>query len=137
MRAVWNNDVSKYHGEQIDFGPMYSRPKPIQAGGPPIHVGGVFPGALRRAVAYGNGWMPIGGRGADGLAEQLRAVDSMCAEAGRDRSTFEVSMYAAPTTRDGLDQLEQMGVDRAVFILPPAGEDELTPILDNLASLIR
>jgi probable F420-dependent oxidoreductase len=136
MQAIWNNEVAEYHGEQIDFGPMYSNPKPVQAGGPPIHVGGVFPGALRRAIAYGDGWMPIGGRGTDDLAAQLEAVDSMCADAGRDRSSFEVSIYAAPRTRDGLDQLEQMGVDRAVFILPPGDDNKLLPILDDLAPLI-
>lgn len=135
MRAIWTDEVAEYHGDQIDFGPMYSNPKPVQPGGPPVHVGGVYPGGLRRAVAYADGWIPIGGRATDDFAAQMAAVDAACAEAGRDRSGFEVSLYAAPTDRDGLAELEQLGVDRAVFLLPPAGEEKLLPILDQLASL--
>jgi probable F420-dependent oxidoreductase len=136
MREIWSNELAEYHGDQIDFDPMYANPKPVQAGGPPIHVGGVFPGGMRRAVAYGDGWMPIGGRATDDFAAQMAAVDDACREAGLDRSTFEVSIFAGPTKPDQLAELEQLGVDRIVFFLPPAGADQLLPMLDDLAGLI-
>lgn len=136
MKEIWANEIAEYHGEQISFDPMYANPKPVQQPHPPIHVGGVYPGGLRRAVAYADGWMPIGGRGDDDLPAQLADVDRQCAEAGRDRSTFEVSIFGAPPKRDGLDKLEAIGVDRAVFILPPAGAEELLPRLDRLVALI-
>lgn len=135
IRAIWTNEVAEYHGEQIDFGPMISNPKPVQKPCPPVHVGGTYPGALRRAIAWADGWMPIGGRGPDGALEWLAEVDSACAEAGRDRSAFEVSLYAAPPKRDMLDQLAEAGVDRAVFVLPSEGADDLLPRLDRLAEL--
>ena len=136
MQAIWDNEVAEYHGEQISFDPMYANPKPVQPGGPPIHVGGVYPGALKRAVKYGDGWMPIGGRADDDLKAQLADADRLCAEAGRSRSDFEVSIFAGPTKREQLDALEEIGVDRIVFFLPPAGADTLEPMLDNLAELI-
>lgn len=135
MQAIWTNEVAEYEGEQISFGPMYANPKPVQPGGPPVHVGGVFPGGMRRAVAYADGWMPIGGRGTDGLAEQMAALDDALAEAGRDRSTFEVSIFAAAPQKEALAELEALGVDRAVFMLPPAPADDILPRLDKYAAL--
>ncbi len=135
MKTIWSGEVAEYHGEQVDFGPMYSNPKPVQQPHPPIHVGGVFPGGLQRAVAYGDGWIPIGGRGPVDLPAQMDAVETMCSAAGRSRAELEVSIYMAPTDPDRLDELEQLGVDRAIFMLPPRGEEELLPRLDELAAL--
>ena len=103
---------------------------------PPIHVGGVYPGALKRAVKYGNGWMPIGGRGTDDLPGQLAEADRLWEEAGRDRSDFEVTIFGAPTKPEQIEQLESIGVDRVVFFLPPAGADTIVPMLDTYAELI-
>ncbi|MEM7092445.1 MAG: LLM class F420-dependent oxidoreductase [Actinomycetota bacterium] len=135
-RALWSDDVAEYHGEQIDFGPTYQNPKPVQAGGPPIHVGGVFPGGMNRAVKYADGWIPIGGRGDVDLAEQVAALDAACANAGRDRSEIELSIYYAPADSTRLDELAELGIDRVIFGLPPAGADTVLPILDDYASLI-
>jgi probable F420-dependent oxidoreductase len=137
MRQIWTEEVAEYHGEQIDFDPMYCNPKPVQPAGPPIHVGGVFPGGLKRAVAYGDGWMPIGGRGTDGFDEQMAEVDRALTEAGRARSTFEVSVFGAPPKKDMLSELEQQGLDRAVFILPPADAETVLPMLDKFAALME
>lgn len=136
MKAIWTNEVAEYHGDQIDFGPMYQNPKPVQTPHPPVHVGGVYPGALRRAIAWADGWMPIGGRGPDDAVDWLGEVDRACAEAGRDRSGFEVSLFAAPPKRDMLDALAEAGLDRAVFVLPSEGAETLLPRLDRLAGLI-
>ena len=72
----------------------------------------------------------------DDLKAQLADADRLCEEAGRSRSDFEVSIFAGPTKREQLDALEEIGVDRIVFFLPPAGADTLEPMLDNLADLI-
>lgn len=135
MRAIWGNEVAEYHGEQIDFGPMHCNPKPLN-GNIAVHVGGVYPGAMRRAVSYGDGWLPIGARGADDLQAALQSVDELCDQAGRPRSSFEVSVYGPSTDREALDQLADMGVDRVAFFLPPAPANELIPKLDELAGLI-
>jgi alkanesulfonate monooxygenase SsuD/methylene tetrahydromethanopterin reductase-like flavin-dependent oxidoreductase (luciferase family) len=37
---------------------MIARPKPVQKPYPPIHVGGAFPHGARRAIRYGDGWIP-------------------------------------------------------------------------------
>ncbi|MBH99472.1 MAG: LLM class F420-dependent oxidoreductase [Acidimicrobiaceae bacterium] len=136
MKALWADDPAEYHGVQVDFGPAHQNPKPIQSPHPPIHVGGVAPGGLRRAVAYGNGWIPIGGRTAVDGAHLARLRVDVCAEVGRDPSEVEVSIYSAPAEAALLDDLTENGIERAVFNVPSLPRDEVLPLLDEYAELI-
>lgn len=135
-RALWRDDIAEYHGDQISFGPTYQNPKPVQPGGPPVHVGGVFPGGMERAVRYGDGWIPIGGRGDIDLAGQVQALHDACAAAGRDRAEVELSIYYAPADEEGVAEMRDLGVDRLIFGLPPAPADTVLPLLDSWAALI-
>src|ERR1700730_5337427 len=58
MKAIWTQSKAEYHGEFVNFDPMMTWPKPVQKPHPPILVGGDFPYSARRAVRYGDGWMP-------------------------------------------------------------------------------
>jgi probable F420-dependent oxidoreductase len=58
MKAIWTEPKAEYHGEFVNFSPMMAWPKPVQKPYPPIMVGGAFPYGARRALQYGNGWMP-------------------------------------------------------------------------------
>jgi alkanesulfonate monooxygenase SsuD/methylene tetrahydromethanopterin reductase-like flavin-dependent oxidoreductase (luciferase family) len=111
-------------------------PKPVQKPHPPIHVGGGFPGGARRAIRYGDGWMPIGGRDGN-IAEQLPQFHEMAREAGRDPETLEVSLFAAEPKEAALACHRDAGVSRVVLMLPPAPHDEILPILDGYASLMN
>src|SRR5262245_54713523 len=84
MKEIWTKSKAQYHGDMVNFDEMMTWPKPVQKPYPPILVGGAFPQAARRAIRYGDGWCPIGGRpGSDPLAalEQFR---QMARDAGRD-----------------------------------------------------
>ncbi len=137
MKELWANDVAEYHGKIIDFGPSRQNPKPLQLPHPPIHVGGSYPGAVRRAISYGNGWMPIWGRGTENIAEQLDAVERDCEAAGRKRSDIEISIYLAPSDPETVKLLRDLGVDRLVFGLPSVGEQEALPIIDQYTCHIQ
>src|SRR5579864_8508012 len=62
MRAIWTENKPEYRGELVGFGPMMTWPKSVQKPHPPVIVGGAFPHAARRAVRYGNGWIPNASR---------------------------------------------------------------------------
>ena len=62
MKEIWTKSKAEFHGKHVDFDPIMTWPKPVQQPHPPIHVGGGFPKGARRAVEYGDGWMPIFGR---------------------------------------------------------------------------
>ncbi len=135
MQAIWTCDEAEYHGEFVDFDPIYMWPKPVQSPHPPIHVGGGFPGGARRAIHYGDGWMPIGGRDGD-IAERLARFHAMAREAGRKPETLEVSVFAAEPKETALARHRDAGISRVVLMLPPVARDEILPILDGYASLM-
>src|ERR1700731_2066626 len=58
MGLIWTNPNPGYAGQFVGFPPMMTWPKPVQKPHPPVLVGGAFPYGARRALAYGNGWMP-------------------------------------------------------------------------------
>jgi probable F420-dependent oxidoreductase len=133
LKTIWTQKKPEYHGEFVDFDAMMSWPKPLQTPHPPIHVGGGWPHAARRAVRWGNGWMPIHGRDEIDPA-RFRALAE---QAGRDPGELEISVYGAPADPAELAKLRERGVARAVFGLPPAPRDEILPLLDARADLQR
>jgi len=138
MKAIWTRDVAEYHGEFVDFGPMDSNPKPLQKPHPPIIVGGVFPYAARRALAYGDGWIPHAGRSQYGdPLDYLPRFRQMAAEAGRDLSEVPLTMYGATEDMDRLHRFRDEGAVRAVVALPSETEDTILPVLDRWADIIR
>ena len=140
MKAIWTKDPAEYHGELVDFDPIVANPKPAQKPHPPIHVGGAYPGGMRRAIRYGDGWIPIAGRGDDDLLAQLPAFRKAAKEAGRDPDAIEISIYGAPSDSALLRSYADAGVARAIFGVPPASRDVVLPLLDKLhgiASSIR
>ena len=136
MKAIWTSEVAEYHGNQVNFDPMYQNPKPVQSPHPPVHVGGVAPGGLRRAVAYGDGWIPIGGRTSVDGAELSALRAEACAAAGRDPTTLEVSIYYAPPDPAVLTNLAEHGIERVAFAVPSAPRDEVLPVLARYAAVM-
>lgn len=134
MKAIWTQEQAEYHGEHVDFDPIFANPKPIQKPHPPIHVGGAFPGGARRAVRYADGWMPIAGRGED-VADRIPAFHEMAREAGRNPADLECSIFAGAADADTVKRHADAGVTRHVFGLPPAGREQILPHLDRLAAL--
>ena len=61
MKAIWTQDEPQFHGEYVNFDKIWSYPKPVQAGGPPIWIGANSKWVFDRVAEYADGWMPIGG----------------------------------------------------------------------------
>jgi len=132
LKVVWTQKKPEYHGEFVNFDAMMSWPKPVQTPHPPIHVGGGWPHGARRAVRWGDGWMPIHGR--DPIdPKRFRALAE---QAGRDPQSLELSVYGAPAEPAELASLRDSGVARVVFGLAPAPRDEILPLLDARARWI-
>ncbi|HSD11404.1 MAG TPA: LLM class F420-dependent oxidoreductase [Candidatus Binatia bacterium] len=135
MKAIWQNERAQYRGKFVSFDPVFSYPKPVQKPHPPVLLGGHGPKALERVVRYCDGWMPISLRAGDikaGIADLRRLAE----KAGRDPRSISVSVFWAPADRQAIDGYEAIGVERAIFPLPPAPRDQVMPILDKHAKLI-
>jgi probable F420-dependent oxidoreductase len=57
LRQLFADEWGGQAGEATDLG---QQPRPVQAGGPPIWVGGSTAPARRRAALLGDGWLPQG-----------------------------------------------------------------------------
>jgi probable F420-dependent oxidoreductase len=136
MKAIWTETKPEYHGELVNFGPMMTWPKPVQKPHPPIIVGGAFPHAARRAVRYGNGWVPIAGRGGS-LEDWLPAYKQMLSEAGRSLADAPITMFGVPLDEDLVKRYRDMGVARVVAGCPPEPADKTLPLLDRWAEAMR
>jgi len=133
MKAIWTQEKAEYHGEFVDFDPVFAWPKPVQKPYPPVHVGGAFPAAARRAIRYGDGWVPI--LGPEVMDRQISAFREMAREAGRDPSSLEVSLYGFRVDAEHLQRARDAGADRVVFFAPPFAGDEALRWLDAAAAL--
>ncbi len=136
MKEIWTKDKAKFAGKFVQFDEMWQWPKPAQKPHPPIIIGGGFPHAAKRAIAYGDGWIPIGGRQLDPL-EVLPQFRKMAKEAGRDPASLSFTIFAGPRDPEVLKQYRDAGVDRVVLMLPPKERDAVLPMLDQSAALIR
>jgi probable F420-dependent oxidoreductase len=138
MKAIWTQEEAEYHGEFVNFGPMIARPKPVQTPHPPIIVGGAFPYSARRAVRYGNGWMPqVTEASQTPLTELIPRFRQMASEAGRDPNSLEISIGGQPADSDLVRRYRDLGVDRVSTSLMSEKEDTILPLLDRWAEIIR
>ncbi len=137
MIQLWTEKQAEYHGKFVDFSPCHAWPKPVQSPYPPIHVGGMGPAAIRRAVRYGDGWIPLMGTGESDPLALIPHLRSALEEAGRDVERFEITIYFCPAEREVVRRCEELGVTRVLFGAPSVSADVLLPALDQLAEFIE
>ena len=135
MKVIWSEEEPEFHGEFVDFDPIWSWPKPVQTPNPPILVGGETDHTLRRVVDWADGWFPRGRGGfdpAEGMARLARIAD----EAGRSMDTINVSLFGAEPNRAAIDRAAEAGMTRAILGLPSNDRDDVLRRLDRHAELL-
>ena len=135
MKQIWTQDEAEFHGRFVNFDPLWSWPKPVQQPHPPIIVGGNGPRTLQRVIEYGDEWMPNRVRPGPELEERLGELQRLAAEAGR--GPIPVSIFGVRPDPQVIEQYQAAGVTRCLFGLPPAGADEVLPVLARCAEATR
>jgi probable F420-dependent oxidoreductase len=136
MKAIWTENKPEYHGELVDFPPMMAWPKPVQQPHPPVILGGMFPHAARRALRYGNGWIPHLRRPEyEDVTDYLPQFRQLAAETGRDPAEVPITVWGVPPDLDRLKRYRDQGVARGVVQLAPEPAGKALPILDRWAEL--
>jgi probable F420-dependent oxidoreductase len=136
LKKIWSEDAPEFHGEFVNFDPIWSYPKPVQKPHPPILLGGHSRQVLERVVEYCDGWLPLGARG-EAIVPQIVRLRQLAEERGRDPKTVSVSVYWAPADPGVIDRYREAGVERVIFGLPSAGRDTVLPLLDRYAEFLR
>lgn len=135
MQQIWTQEAAEFHGEFVDFDPIWSLPKPVQKPHPPIILGSASRKSLDRVVAYCDGWVPIGLALRD-LPGAIAALRDKATAAGRDPASIELSLFWAPGDGDQLRRYRDLGIARAILAVPPAAPDAVLALLDGYAPLV-
>ncbi|MGH0038216.1 MAG: TIGR03619 family F420-dependent LLM class oxidoreductase [Myxococcota bacterium] len=108
-RRLWSEPEVEHRGEFFAFEKVCFEPKPVQEGGPPLHVGGESPAALRRAASLGDGWLGLHHtpETAAPLVERLHGLRG-------DRPPLVVSVGASDPDPSELRRFAGIGVDRVI-----------------------
>jgi probable F420-dependent oxidoreductase len=132
MKEIWTKDDAEYHGEFLNFDPIWAWPKPVQRPHPPVLLGGNGPNTLKRVVRYADGWMPNRGDFMARIPELRRLAE----EAGR--GPIPVTAYGSP--HGGAAEIERFregGVERVIYYVPADGRDAALRRLEEVAELVR
>jgi probable F420-dependent oxidoreductase len=129
MKEIWTRDEPEFHGRFVDFGPLWSWPKPLQQPHPPIVVGGTGEKVLDRVLEYGDEWMPNRRAEPDALGPRIAELRE---RAGR---RVPVTYYGAEPTDEFVAALAAADVDRVLLQLPDAGADQVLPLVERYAEL--
>jgi probable F420-dependent oxidoreductase len=100
MRTLWTDERPSFAGEYYRFDDALFFPKPAQAGGPPIWIGGNSDAALQRTATLGDAWhadeVPP-----DEFETRIATLNQLAAAAGRRVAAtirYTVDMNAAMGT---------------------------------------
>jgi alkanesulfonate monooxygenase SsuD/methylene tetrahydromethanopterin reductase-like flavin-dependent oxidoreductase (luciferase family) len=86
LHAWWTTNPVSWDSEFFSIPPTHADLRPVQAGGPPVWIGGASEAALRRVGRSGTGWLAF-----EGLPEQYAGI------CGRSRAGRRRTRAAIPT----------------------------------------
>ena len=136
MKALWTEEEAEYHGEFVDFGPVWSLPKPMQKPHPPLLLGGETDHTLRRVVEYCDGWFPRPTHGFDPEAGMVR-LRRIAEEADRDPASLSVTVFRLPPARAEVERYAAAGIERGLLQFNSLKRDIILKDLDEFADLIH
>jgi probable F420-dependent oxidoreductase len=136
MKEIWTKDVAEFHGEHVNFEPIWCWPKPAQQPHPPVLLGGESFYTLQRIVDYCEGWFPRS-RNPELVTKGMAELKDRAAKAGREMETISVSVFGASGDQKLLDTYRDIGTTRVILRLPSESRDIILPMLDQYAAFLR
>lgn len=129
ITALWTDEPAEYHGTYVDFGPSYSRPKPVRKPHPPIYIGGNSDATVKRIIRHGAGWIsnpfPV-----EMLAKRIEQI-----RAGADHDV-PLAMFGTPLDEEYWRAVDDLGFGQVGLMLPTAPRDETLRLLDDFAAKV-
>src|SRR5437764_2043084 len=140
-RLMFTEDRPTFEGRYYRIKEARNIPRPVQAGGPPIMIGGSGPKRTLRAVARYADMCNVFG-GPDTLRKNVEILHNHCADVGRDPSEIKVTRLgslvltdtaeAAQGLRDGVVQAmgEEWVSEAATFGDADSAGEQLRALVD-------
>jgi probable F420-dependent oxidoreductase len=158
FRTLWTQENPTFQGAFHRFAGIKCEPKPVQAGGIPIWVGGHTPQAICRAARLGDGWQPIVQRPPadlppEELRENIAALRELAEAGGRDPQAITIALGASVQFSEGgsaglfsgspqrivegMRQYQAMGVQDFRVDFPGLSPDGLLQAMERFAAEVR
>ncbi|RIJ77454.1 LLM class F420-dependent oxidoreductase [Nakamurella silvestris] len=102
-RQMWSENEGPYDGTHYQLAETICQPPPIQAGGPPILIGGSGEKKTLKLVARYADACNLFAIGPEGVAHKIEVLARHCEDAGRDPSTVRVTIMGGGNPLDDLD----------------------------------
>lgn len=139
QRALFRDAEPAYHGELIDFDPVWFDPKPVQAGGPPVIFGAMGPLGVKHTARWADGWMPVDVALPD-VPQAIADFHQLVREEGRNPDDIEITLVVmSPVTADLLKSYRDMGIHRCNIGVGMENWDKpemVMPMIEQFARLI-
>jgi len=145
-RRAWSGSPCEFHGRFYDFDEVWMEPRGYSSHGPTLWFGGssLHPSLIRRLVAYGSGFNPLG----QPLEEELSALRTALQDAGRSWTDIEMvgglrGRFTGPGDVASLDEAlaglqHQITAGYRTFCFKPSMfTDELDGVVDVCRSVVR
>jgi probable F420-dependent oxidoreductase len=139
QRALLTDAEPEFHGELLDFDPVWFEPKATRPGGPPVILGAMGPLGVRHAAQWADGWMPVDVAMQD-IGLEIRNFKQAVRDGGRDPDAVEITLVVmAPVTADLLKSYRDMGVNRCNIGVGTQNWDKpeiVMPMIEEFSKLI-
>jgi probable F420-dependent oxidoreductase len=125
MIEIWTQEKAEFHGDFVNFDPIYSWPKPVTKPYPPLYLGG-GPASFPRIARLNTGWLALtpSAKVLSGQLEELRAV------AGHDVPV--INFHPGEPTAKEVEAYLPLGLEHLLVDLPTEPRDETLRRLDQL-----
>jgi probable F420-dependent oxidoreductase len=137
MRALWTEDVAAYEGNHVHLAPSWSWPKPQQAGGPAVFIGGAGPTTFKHAAEWADGLYIVPPPEDPTLEKTLPKFWEIVEESGRDPKTMRVAVASAPPDPKILEKYAEQGIERAVLWIDPTDPNQAFQNLELAAKAMQ
>jgi len=125
MIEIWTQEKAEFHGEFVDFDPIYSWPKPVTRPYPPLYVGGGT-ASFPRIARLNAGWISMT-PSAGVLSRQLEEL-----RATADHDVPVINIHMGELTAKDVDGYRNLGVEQLLVELPTEPRDQTLRLLDEL-----
>lgn len=143
LHTWWTTTPVSWDSEFFSLPPVHADLRPVQAGGPPIWIGGASEAAMRRVGRSGVGWLGFEGLPDEVLGAWWPIARRAAEDAGRDPDALRKAMRinVEPDTpvdslADSLKRYAESGTDEALVDLWMV-MDSLDQMLDFAGKLIE
>lgn len=138
MRALWTQARPSFDGRFTQFANIDAEPRPVQAGGPPIVVGGTSDAALKRAIRAAQGWYGFA-LNVEQTVAVVERLNQLANEIERPAALGELELSVTPGLRlddQIVTDFAEAGIERLIALMPQDTEQSVLTHIENLAELI-